>query len=488
MKTKKIISFIGILLAVVLLQSCEKFLDVEPQQSVSDETIYGDHDGVQNAINGAWERIAGPQLYAGTNIFHSDLLANEGDLNWLGTFIQYRQMNWKSFDPTSGDIAAKWIRAYHAIDLTNNVLASLDVVRDNEKNRIEGEALFIRGILYFELVRFYGLPFVKGEANTQPGVPLVLTPTAGITESNYPARASVAAVYASILSDLTTAKAKLAEFDDPGVNGGRATANTAAAFLVRVHLAMEEWPLAAQEASFVIDNFGGYSALLDDPRDCFNNDDYSSEDVFMILQDALSNAGQSNDGITTFFASLKGLGRGDVAITDQHMTRYEPADLRATYVADPGIVTIADVSTMFYKGVGTRPNNRNSSKWGKHDANIQVIRLAEMILSRAEANFRNGSSIGADPLDDIMAIRNRANASEWTSLTLDLIRQERFRELCFEGHALQDMRRFRGSVVAPSGSPYVGQTIPWNDGRLVLPIPQRELDVNPNLTQNSAYN
>lgn len=486
MKTKKIISII-VLLAVVLFQSCEKFLDLEPQQAVSDQTIYGNHEGVQNALYGAYERIAGPQLYAGTSIFHSDLVANSGDMNWLGTFIQYRQMNWKSMDPNDNLISSKWIRSYQAIDLVNNVLASLSVVKESERDRIEGEALFIRGIIYFELVRFYALPFVKGEPNTHDGVPLVLTPTSGINENSYPARANVAAVYVNILSDLSIAKTKLGGFTASGANAGRATASAAAAFLVRVHLAMEEWQLAAQEATFVIDNFGGFSALHNNPRAAFNNDDYTSEDVFMIIQDGLSNAGQSNDGITTFFASLRGLGRGDVSIPVSHMNRYEAGDLRATYLEDPTIVTIADVSTMFYKGVGTRPNNRNSAKWGKHDANVPVIRLAEVILSRAEANFRNGSSVGADPLDDIMAIRNRANASQWESLTLDLIRQERFRELCFEGHTLHDLRRFRENVVAPSGSPFVGQTIEWNDGRLVLPIPQREMDVNPNLTQNQAY-
>ncbi len=128
-----------------------------------------------------------------------------------------------------------------------------------------------------------------------------------------------------------------------------------------------------------------------------------------------------------------------------------------------------------------------SSKWGKHDANINVIRLAEMILTRAEANFRNGSSIGADPLDDINAIRERAGVVPWDNLDLDMIREERFRELAFEGHALHDLCRFKGSVVAPAGSPFAGESISWDDGRLVLPIPQREIDVNPNLVQNEAY-
>ncbi len=487
MKTKKIIPFLFVL-ALLGFQSCEDFLDVQPQQSVSDETVYTTHDGVVNALNGAWERIAGPQLFAGTSIFHSDLVANNNDMNWIGTFIGYREMNWKSMSTTDGTIAAKWIRAYHAIDLANNVLANLEIVREAERDRVEGEALFIRGIMYLELIRFYAHPFVKGEPNTHDGVPLIITPTTGITDDSYPSRATVAAVYQQILTDLNTAKEKLNHLGKgAGANAGRATSSTAAAFLARVHMAMGEWQLAAQEADYVIGNFGGYGALNETPRAAFNNDEYTSEDVFMIRQDASSHAGQANDGIATFFASLQGMGRGDVNITSSHLERYEAGDLRGGVTDNPDIVTIADVPTMFYIGVGTDPGNVMSSKWGKYDANIPVIRLAEMILTRAEANFRNGSSIGAAPLDDINAVRERANASEWTELTLELIYEERVRELCFEGQMLEDLRRFRKSTVAPTGSTHAGQTLEWNDGRLVLPIPQREMDVNENLTQNSAY-
>lgn len=487
MKTYKLFAII-LALTAVGLPSCESFLDIEPQQSVSDQAVYTSHEGVVNALNGAWERIAGPQLYAGTSIFHSDLVANQNDMNWIGTFIGYREMNWKTFSTTDGTVAAKWIRSYHAIDLINNVLANLDQVREAERDRVEGEALFIRGIMYFELVRFYALPYVKGTDNSQPGVPLVTTPTTGITDDSYPSRATVAAVYQQVLSDLNTAKSRLGVVDaGAGANAGRATSSTAAAFLVRVHLAMEEWQLAAQEADFVISNFGGYSALHATPRAAFNNDEYTSEDVFMIRQDANSHAGAANDGIATFFASLAGLGRGDVNITSDHLERYEEGDLRAQITDNPDIVVIADVPTMFYVGVGTDAGNIMSSKWGKYDANINVIRLAEMILSRAEANYRNGSSIGAAPLDDVNAIRQRAGVEPWTELTLEHIYEERKRELAFEGHMLHDMRRFRGSTVAPSGSTHEGQTLQWNDDRLVLPIPQREMDVNPNLVQNPGY-
>ncbi len=486
MKIKNITTLALAFFMGAMLVSCDDFLDIEPQQSVSDEVVYDSHEGVTNALFGAYERIAGPQLYAGTSIFHSDLVANTNDMIWGGTFIGYRQMSEKAMDPNDGTITAKWIRSYDAINITNNVLSSLEMVREADRARVEGEALFIRGILYYELVRFYALPYVGGAANDHMGVPLVLTPTDGVTDADDVSRASVNAVYGQILSDLGQAKSLLSDFTSAGANGGRATASAAAAFLARVYMTMERWGDAAQEANFVVNNFGGYEALNSTPLSAFNNDEYTSEDVFMIRQNATSNAGQANDGIATFFASLEGLGRGDVNITDTHMERFEDGDLRATFSDDSSIETVADLSTMFYIGVGSNDGQRMTSKWAKHDANIPVVRLAEMILTRAEANFRAGTDVGATPLEDINAIRARATVSAWDNLDLELIWEERVRELSFEGHLLQDMRRFR-KTATPTGGPHAGQAMMWNDPRLVLPIPQREIDTNPNLVQNEAY-
>ncbi len=487
MRTQKIISILSFVFLAGVFFSCDDFLDLEPQQSVSDDAIYGDHEGVINALHGAYSLVAHESLYAGTSVFHSDLVGNSGELNWTGTFIQYRQWNWKAMDPNDGFISSKWSVSYKAIDLANNILASLDVVDEGHRARVEGEALFIRGILYFELVRFFGLPYNAGASSL--GVPLILTPTAAITDDDYPARSSVGAVYEQVLSDLNQAKNLLSVVPTgAGANGGRATSTTAAAFLARVHLAMGNWQAAAEYADEVIGNMGGYSSLHGNIRDAFNNDEYTSEDVFMINQNATSNVGQANDGIATFFASLDGMGRGDVYASSAYFEMFDPDDHRIQITVDPEISVIADVPTMFYIGVGTDSGNEMTSKWGKHDANIPVIRLAEMILTRAEANVRNGSAIGAAPLDDVNAIRSRSHAGdEWTTIDLDMIWEERFRELSFEGHKLHDLRRFEKSVVAPAGSPWVGETIHWNDGRLVLPIPQREIDVNENLVQNDAY-
>jgi starch-binding outer membrane protein, SusD/RagB family len=487
MKTNKISKYFIFILLAAFIGSCDDFLDVEPELAVSDDAVYDTHEGVLNALYGAWDRAAGPQLFAGLSVFYSDLVANSGQIAWTGTFLSYENMESKNMNPNEGIIASTWNRSYWTIDLVNNVLENINTVNENARDVAEGEARFLRGILYFELVRHFARPYTDGNPADNPGVPLVLTPTAGITDDDYRPRESVAHVYTSIIEDLERSKTLLAEFTTAGDNSGRATANAAAAFLARVYLSMDDWEAAATEADFVIVNMGGYDALNSTPRAAFNNDSYTSEDVFMINQNATSHAGQANDGIGTFFASLDGYGRSDVHIQDMHLDMFEEGDLRGEIDTVPDAITISDISKMHYIGIGRKPNNIMSSKWGKYDANINVIRLAEMILVRAEANFRNGSSIGAAPLDDINAIRERAGVGAWESLDLDKIWEERYREMCFEGRLIEDTRRFKKNIIIPSGYPDSGTSLPWNNPRLILPIPQREIDVNTNLVQNEAY-
>ena len=479
MKNIRIIKFLIIFVLAVFVVSCDKYMDIDPQQSVFTEDALT-HEGIVNTLYGAYARISGPGLFAGTSIFHSDLLGDDGDAWWDGTFIGYVRMAQKALDPSEGTVTAKWLAAYQAINSANMVLDNISLVDEGDRGWVEGEAKFIRGIMYLELVRFYALPYEPGETNSQLGVPIVLKPYPELPAPEADvSRATVEAVYDQILSDLLDAKSLLLPAVAGG-NSGRATSSVASAFLSRVYLTMGMFEEAANEADIVIDQFGGEDALRDVPRAAFNNDTYTSEDVFMINQNINSHAGAANDGISTFFASLRGHGRGDMQITERHIARYEEGDLRAGIEEIPQTAgSIALVSKMFYIGVGSRSGNIMSAKWGKYDANINVIRLAEMFLTRAEANFEGGSAIGADPVDDINVIRRRAGLDELDAVDQDDIRRERRLELAWEGHRLHDLRRWKESL-------YDGD-IPYDSPVLVLPIPRREMDVNDNLEQNPGY-
>lgn len=490
MKTIKYFILLGAVGMMSLFTACEKNLELNPELSIDYDLVYVDEEGVKLALDGAWSILGSPNLYAGTSVFQSDLLGADGStyLVWDGTFAQWRNMYRKSLNKNESTVSAKWIVAYRAINILNNVLANLDKV-ETDPDRVEGEAKFLRGILYFELVRFYAQPWGFTAGNTHPGVPLVLTPVQTYEDITFPARANVGAVYAQIENDLEDARDLLAP-GKAGANRGLATSTNASAFLARVYFAQKNWARTAEEATLVIDEFGP-DALNPTPRACFNNIVYTKEDVFMIRQSLTSNAGQSNDGITTFFASMPGLGRGDVRIQAAQISLFEAGDLRGGLEDNPDARVINEISQMYYWGYGTRAGRRRTTKWGDYKTNVPVIRLAEMYLTRAEANFMDGTSVGDTPINDLNKIRARANASLIAApgdIDLDLIKLDRYKELCFEGHALHDLKRWQGSIVTPSGSVWgTGVVLNWDDWRLVHPIPQREIEVNEAILQNENY-
>jgi hypothetical protein len=121
--------------------------------------------------------------------------------------------------------------------------------------------------------------------------------------------------------------------------------------------------------------------------------------------------------------------------------------------------------------------DRLTSKYTNQFGNVPVFRLAEMILIRAECNQRLNTSTGNTPLEDVNAIRSRSGAAPLTSLNLDHIIKERQRELAFEGFAIYDIKRTKASVAG----------LPYNSPKLVMPIPQAEMDANKLMEQNEGY-
>jgi starch-binding outer membrane protein, SusD/RagB family len=436
-----------------IFASCDDKLEIDPQQSIGADVALSTPKGIQTALIGAYERLQGGELY-GTNVnLVSELLAASGtELQWSGTFFGYRQVFSKNMVADNSEATRTWVRAYNTINLVNNIIAKVDIIEDEEaRDRVLGEALFIRGIVYFELVRFYALPWNTGDPTQNMGVPIVLEPTQSVTDAANVSRASVAAVYAQVIDDLTKAKTLL-----PRSNGTRADTFVASAFLARVYLQQANYDKAFTESDRVIES-GKYS-LTQNYKDAFNNASNISEYVFAIQQTTQSNAGSANDGLATFYANFNGIGRGDVDIS--------PTFINSLY---PTNDTRRDVFYVDKDGV------LRNGKYKDPFANIPVIRLSEMLLIRAESAFRRGNI--AQALIDLNRVRARAGLTSLLVVTLDDILLERKRELVFEGNAIHEAKRLK----RPVGN------LTFDSPRLVLPIPQREIDVNPNLKQNPGY-
>ena len=447
--TNRIIRYIPIL-AMVSFIACDSELDIQPLQSIDESTALSTPQNVQAALIGAYDGLAENDVWGGGQHL-SELFADNGEQIWAGTFEEPEQIFNKSILVQNLDVERFWVESYEAINRANNVLSGLDILDPADVDAVEGGAKFVRGAVYFDLVNLLGKTWIDGDPNTNPAVPLVLTPTRVIDESSNVTRNTVAEIYTQILADLTDARNKL-----PEENGNLATTYAASALLSRVYLMQEDFASALAEADRVIAS-GAYQ-LLDDYSNIFNSPGNTSEDIFAIEVTA-----QDGDNDFNLFYSAQELGgRGDIDITEAHLAEYESADARLGlfYIDDLGIP--------------------RTGKWldnASQDGNINIIRLAEMYLTRSEARFRTGDATGA--ADDLNVIRARVGLADLDAgaLTLEDILTERKLELMFEGHLFRDSKRNRRNIGGFS----------FDSDNLVYPIPQREMDANTNLVQNPGY-
>ena len=442
------------------LTSCDKKLDIDPVNTVRDDLALNTSSDVEAALVGCYTGIQNVEGYGGYIQLMSDLLADDEEVTFVGTFIPPNQINRKAILKDNGFVQAIWVNAYNVINRTNNVLANTDKLDTPAKRtRVEGEAKFIRSAMYFELVRLYGKDWGDGNPSANLGVPLVLTPTRVLDASSQVRRNTVAEVYAQVIADLTDAEAKM-PVTSPAASFF-ANKYVAAGMLARVYLQQGRFADAGAAANRVIsankytlnpsytDEFfsGSAAGLLPN----------SPEDIFAIQISAQSGRNELN----TFYSIDR---RGDISIEDKHTNLYGPTDERGD---------------LFTTSSGQTYSNKYDDLYG----NIKMMRLAEMYLIRAEANFRAGTVVGATPLADINRVRTRAGAAPLAVVTLPAIILERKLELAFEGFRLGDVKRNRETITDPDGV-----AVPWNSRRLVFPIPLREINVNPNLVQNEGYN
>jgi starch-binding outer membrane protein, SusD/RagB family len=442
-----------VLLATI---SCEKNLDIEPTQSIDEDKALLTSSDVEAALVGAYSDLGDGDVYGGSLFVLSELLGNTpSSLGWSGTFQTMTQVYNKLIPVDNADVRDTWTDAYQTINDVNNVLSAIGIVVATKKNRVEGEAKFIRGSMYFDLVRLYAKAWNDGNPATNDGVPLILEPTrAPLGDEDKKPRAKVAEVYAQVIKDLTEAEGLL-----PTNNSFFATKYAAAAMLSRVYLQKGDYANAAQAATRVI---GGGFSLTDTYAEAFPfNANNTNEVVGNTPEDVFAMQVTNSQGVNSFNTYFSTLGRGDIDIAPEFINQFDPADDRLNIYYDDG---------------GIR-----SGKFDMVYSSVRLIRLAEMYLTRAEANFRTNSAVGgASPMEDINQIRERANLSPYTdplALTLQMILDERKFELAFEGFTLQDAKRLQTSV----------GPLPWNSPKLVFPIPDRERKVNPNLTQNDGY-
>ncbi|MGZ8525146.1 MAG: RagB/SusD family nutrient uptake outer membrane protein [Chitinophagaceae bacterium] len=447
----------SLLLILLILVACNKKLDVLPQNTVPSDQIKTEDD-VRAVLFGGYSTWQNANAFGEKYNTFSELLVDGGDIDWAGTFETYGDLHQNAQVKTSPEVYQVWANSYHTIATANIVLSKLDILQGDERTEIEGEAKFLRGATYYTLVNLFALPYSAGGSN--PGVPIILQPVEGYEPSRDKLpRASVQEVYAQIVTDLVDAAAKMPEES----SDFRADRYAALAFLSRVYLSQAKYAEAANAANDVIENSGRSLASTFDKA--FNNASNSAEDIFAIQQTSQSNSGTTNFGMAAFYTADPE-GRGEIQITAGHLAKYEANDDRGAF---------------FYEGSSISGTDGNlTAKWRDLYKAIPVIRLAEMYLTRAEANFRKGGTpIGPNtPLEDVNIIRNRAGLADLGAIaSADVIVKERYSELAFEGERFYTVKRLKLTIGG----------LPYDHPKMILPIPQREIDLGNALPQNAGY-
>jgi len=443
----------------ILSTGCAKRLDLVPYQSISSEQALLSESDVNAALIGCYDAIQSGSVYGGDIMVLNELTGNTANIQFTGTFQALSDAYNGQMIANNSFATSTWVASYNAINRCNKVLTALDKITSSpaNKNKVEGEVLFIRASLYFELVKLYAKFYGDGDFSTNAGVPLITKPTNSITTADYVKRNTVKEVYDLVTADLVKAESLL-----PASNSRYANKWAAAAQLSRVYLMLGKYTEARDASNRVITGSGkSLNSNFANLWFTFINGGGStpSEYLFFIKLTTQDGVNSLNTYFGRTISAIPGTsGRSDCKIRDAHIAQYETGDLRKNFFVVSG---------------GNRYTQKHLDKYG----DVPVIRLAEMFLTRAESNFRLSTSVGAAPVDDINLIRVRAGLPALTTVTLPIITKERAIELAFEGHGLIEAKRLKTSL----GS------LAWNSPKLIYPIPQREMDANKSLVQNEGY-
>jgi hypothetical protein len=487
MKIKK---YYTIFLLSALFTSCS--LVEEPISDITDLNFWKTASDATAGVNGIYNVLAA----TGNNTPQYLFIMGDvpSDIAIPPINAERIQINNFATVPSNSLMYNPWQRYYQAIGRANVAIEKIPGITMDEtlKNRLVGEAKFLRALYYFYLVRYYG------------DVPLVLTSpknNADLDASRTVTRTPIEQVYTQIVKDFTDAEGTLLVKSPEG----RATVGAAKAFLAKVYLTRKQFPAAKAKAKEVIDNKALYGYdLFATYADVFKVENKNGkESVFEIQhRDGLG----TGNGLTTYLAiegsNDQGRGFGSFYANPNLVNAFQTGDQRKNTLANTAIsptgATITAPSSRFHirkfvdPTVIAFPNARN---------NYPIIRYADVLLMYAEASMEVDGPT-AENIEMVNMVRRRAFGFPITTVNVtsdlapaaissqanlrDAIYNERRLELFAEGHRWLDLvrtGRLVSTIQALGGSAGTNIAAKHN----LFPIPQRERDANPSLTQNPGY-
>lgn len=508
--------------------SCKKNLDETAYSFLSANTVFSNEAGLKQATLGIYNSW---RAFPSWDIFYEWMLCEVGQqyvTAGMGGDELIKPFYGFTHNPSDLDITHIWPRLYKTIALAGTVIEHADQAISNTAiaDTYKAEARFHRAYANFMLVRLFG------------GVPLIKSVVNSIsqTEAIFGTQAPVKDIYDFIVEDLKFAESHLPPFWT-GDELGRISAGAAKALLGKVYLTMAGLPLkdtqayqlAATKLSEIVGsgettyNFG----LLPDFVSIFGDNNRKNKEVIFAWTNLYSKTVSQSSTIVPYFLFPPGfvgtVTSPQYGTTPDFYQLYENTDIRrnvtavAEYTSLPsgdlisydfsinrfrnlsqggGIVgnTLLPFTGMAYAKFGRTPvDPTQASVPTDYNSDLIQMRFSDVLLCLAEALNESGQTSQAVPL--LNRVRDRANASQYSVGSQDEVRQqirlERRLELTGEYTTVFDIRRWgtlKDEMAAMVPEQILNNALnPYNSKFELYPIPQTELNANPNLKQNPGW-
>lgn len=523
---RKTLTVLLVSIVISFFTSCEKdVIDLSPVDRLSDETVYITPEGCELAVVGVYDAAQsgyykGNDARRGYPFGAASVIQSEmrgADLMNMEQFYLTTYNN--TYSLTSANNVTMWENSFAAVNRANVVIAGIEGARENgvisneKADQYIGECLFIRGLVYSNLMIHFALPYgVQG--NNNYGMPYYEVPikAENMEESLQIGRLTVNETYDKIFADLNKAEQLLpASISQNTIT--RASKGAAIAIKARLNLWKKDWKSAITESRKLVTEttmpftspVGGYK-LEADPTTPFVSFTANSESIFSIENSTDDNA--TVNGSLGQMMSARNGGRSLISISPilYNIPQWLEHDKRRTDL------TYKNANGVMFVDKYRRPVDQ--------DEYAPIIRYAEVLLNYAEASVRDGNSTLA--LELLNAVRNRSvteddyyKASDFTTAKdlLGAILTERRIEFFGEGRRREDIHRLindadfnslgipaKTSPARVKGANYgvglpVGsdllltQPIAYTDRRYLWPISQDDIIRNPTLAkqQNDGW-
>ncbi len=475
---------IATLVIVCGLTAChDSITNLTPESTLTEANFFKTGEDLERAILGTYNSYQ--QRYprnwllfeAPTDHIH------KSEYDHIGGLLQIDQI---AFHPDNGIFASFWQQNYNGIFRANSVLLNLDKPEDmpgSVRQRIEGEARFLRALIYFDLVRAFG------------GVPEI-TSRVTIEEAKQMPRASAERIYDLIISDLEFALSNLP--GKGGIESGRATTGAAAALLGKIYVYLEDYETALTYLNQV--EAMDYM-LLDDFGDIYSLENEDHDEGIFTLKYIINQNGNILPSDFIPYFGVEGYADLGMQIADlswQLHQKFDEEDSRKD-------VTITET--------WRQPGSTDEPVWRPYPSkflvphigrntsglDLHVIRLAEVLLLKAEALYYTNDPEGA--VDYINMIRERAYGNSDFNYTtadigseddfLDVLLLERQLELALENERWPDLvrtGRFMTELATIDRTQNLTVNLDVQPHHALFPIPQREITESDALEQNPGYN